>query len=235
MLKLKLQYFGHLMWRADSFEKKDWGQEKGKTEDAMAGWHHRLDGRVWVDSGSWWQPRSPGVCGSRGCSVSHSWAGLAGRPRTQGRVGVHAKCPFKVWKVTPGFPIICFWTNPFSSVLKGFLLVQFFFFSSVLNVNLLFSCVRLCDPMDCSMPGFPILSHLLEFAQIHVHRIGAAIYASHPLLPPSPVAFNLSQHQGLSQSVSWSYLVAQVLELQLQPYFTANVDFVVLNYFLLFC
>ena len=49
ILKLKLQYFGHLIQRADSFEKtdagKDWGQEeKGTTEDKMAGWHHRLDG-----------------------------------------------------------------------------------------------------------------------------------------------------------------------------------------------
>ena len=56
MLKLKLQYFGHLMGRVDSLEKtlmlggiggrkRDWGQEeKGTTEDEMAGWHHRLDG-----------------------------------------------------------------------------------------------------------------------------------------------------------------------------------------------
>ena len=50
MLKLKLQYFGHLMQRVDSLEKTlmlggDWGQEeKGTTEDEMAGWHHRLDG-----------------------------------------------------------------------------------------------------------------------------------------------------------------------------------------------
>ena len=49
MLKLKLQYFGHLMQRADSLEKtdarRDWGQEeKGTTEDEMAGWHHRLNG-----------------------------------------------------------------------------------------------------------------------------------------------------------------------------------------------
>ena len=49
MLKLKLQYFGHLMWRLDSLEKtdagRDWGQEeKGTTEDEMAGWHHQLDG-----------------------------------------------------------------------------------------------------------------------------------------------------------------------------------------------
>ena len=48
-LKLKLQYFGHLMQRVDSLEKtdagRDWGQEeKGTTEDEMAGWHHRLDG-----------------------------------------------------------------------------------------------------------------------------------------------------------------------------------------------
>ena len=50
MLKLKLQYFGHLMRRVDSLEKTlmlvgDWGQEeKGTAEDEMAGWHHRLDG-----------------------------------------------------------------------------------------------------------------------------------------------------------------------------------------------
>ena len=50
MLKLKLQYFGHLMRRVDSLEDSDagsdWGQEeKRTTEDEMAGWHHCLDGR----------------------------------------------------------------------------------------------------------------------------------------------------------------------------------------------
>ena len=50
MLRLKLQYFGHLKWRVDSLEKTlmlggIWGQEeKGTTEDEMTGWHHRLDG-----------------------------------------------------------------------------------------------------------------------------------------------------------------------------------------------
>ena len=48
-LMLNLQYFGHLIWRTDSLEKdpdarKDWRQEKGTTEDEMAGWHHWLDG-----------------------------------------------------------------------------------------------------------------------------------------------------------------------------------------------
>ena len=49
ILKLKLQYFGHLMRRVDSLEKTDAGrdrgqEEKGMTEDEMAGWHHVLDG-----------------------------------------------------------------------------------------------------------------------------------------------------------------------------------------------
>ena len=51
MLKLKLQYFGHLIWRADSLEKdtdagKDWRQEKGMTEYEMFGWYHLLDGHL---------------------------------------------------------------------------------------------------------------------------------------------------------------------------------------------
>ena len=59
MLKLKLQYFGHLMWRADSFEKdpdarQDWRwEEKGTTGDEMVGWHHPLNGHEFENSGSW--------------------------------------------------------------------------------------------------------------------------------------------------------------------------------------
>ena len=56
-----------------------------------------------------------------------------------------------------------------------------------------------CDPMDCSTPGFPVLHYLLEFAQTHVHWVNDAIQPSYPLLSPSPPAFNLSQHQGLSK------------------------------------
>ena len=76
ILKLKLQYFGHLMQRVDSLEKadagRDWGQEeKGITEDETAGWHHGLNGRE--------SERTPGVgdgqgglacCGSWGCKES---------------------------------------------------------------------------------------------------------------------------------------------------------------------
>ena len=53
--------------------------------------------------------------------------------------------------------------------------------------------------MGCSTPGFPVLHHLLELTQTHVHLVNDAIQPSHPLLPPSPPIFNLSQHQGLFQ------------------------------------
>ena len=61
------------------------------------------------------------------------------------------------------------------------------------------SCSTLCDPMDCSMPDFPVHHQLLEPTQTHSHCISDAIQSSHPLSSPSPPAFNLSQHQGLSK------------------------------------
>ena len=77
------------------------------------------------------------------------------------------------------------------------------------------SCLTLCNPMNCSMPGFPVLHHLLEFTQTHVHWVDA-IWPSHLLSSPSPPPFNLPQHQGLFQWVSSSHQVAKVLEFQLQ-------------------
>ena len=59
------------------------------------------------------------------------------------------------------------------------------------------SCLTLCDPMDCSMPGFPVRHQLLELAQTHVHQVGDAIQPSHPLPSLFPPTFSLSQHQGL--------------------------------------
>ena len=70
-LKLKLQYFGHLMWRVDSLEKthagRDWGQEeKGMTDDEVAGWHHWFHGHE-----SEW---TPGVGdGQGGLACCDSW------------------------------------------------------------------------------------------------------------------------------------------------------------------
>ena len=70
-----------------------------------------------------------------------------------------------------------------------------FSFSSVQSL----SHVRLCNPMNRSMPGLPVHHQLPEFTQTHAHRVGDAIQPSHPLSSPSPPAPNRSQHQGLFQ------------------------------------
>ena len=74
----------------------------------------------------------------------------------------------------------------------------------------------LWQPMDCSMPGFPVRHQHLVLAQTHVHQVADAIQPSHHLSSHSPPSFNLSQHQGLFQRVSLSLQVAKVLEFQLQ-------------------
>ena len=96
----------------------------------------------------------------------------------------------------------------YSAIKRNRVLIQF---SSVTQL-----CLTLWDSMDCSMPGFPVYHQLLELTQTYVHWVGDAIQLSHPLLSPSPPAFNLSQHQGLFQWVSSSHQVAKVLEFQLQ-------------------
>ena len=72
-----------------------------------------------------------------------------------------------------------------------------FSFSQVSSVTQL--CPTLCDPMDCSIPGFPVHHQLLEPAQTQVHQVCDTIQTSHPLLSPTPPDFNLSQHQSLCQ------------------------------------
>ena len=87
--------------------------------------------------------------------------------------------------------------------------------NTVNRLSVQFSCSVLSNSlwsMDCCMPGFTVLHHLLEFAQTHAHQVGDAIQLSNPLLPPSPPAFNLSQHQGLFQWVSSSHQVAKNIE-----------------------
>ena len=74
----------------------------------------------------------------------------------------------------------------------------------------------LWDPMDYSMPGLPAHHQLPVFTQTHVHWVGDAFQPSHPLSSPSPLAFNLPQHQTFLQWVSSSHQVAEVLEFQLQ-------------------
>ena len=86
------------------------------------------------------------------------------------------------------------------------------------------SCLILCNPMDCSRPGFPVHHQLPELAQTYVHWVGDAIQPSHPLSSLSPPAFNLSQHQmsqfftSGSQSIG-SSASASVLPMNIQDWF----------------
>ena len=90
-------------------------------------------------------------------------------------------------------------------------------------------CPTLCDPTDCSTPGFPVHHQLPEFTQTHIHWVGDAIQLSHPLWSPSPPAFSLSRHQGLFQWVSSSHQVVKVLEFQLQHQSFQWADLVLLK------
>ena len=86
---------------------------------------------------------------------------------------------------------------------------------SVQFTSVAHSCLTLCNPMNRSVSAFPVHQQLAEFTQTHVHWIGDDIQPSHPLSSPSPPALNLSQHQGLFQSVNSLYEVTEVLEFQL--------------------
>ena len=90
--------------------------------------------------------------------------------------------------------------------------IQLFQFSSAAQ-----SCLTLCDPVDCSMPGFPV-HHQLP-GPIHVHWVSDAIQPAHPLSSSSPPTFNLPHHQRLFQWVSSLHQVAKVLEFKLQHQF----------------
>ena len=92
------------------------------------------------------------------------------------------------------------------------------------------SCPILCNPADCTMPGFPVYHQLLDLAQTHVHQVSYAIHTSHPLSSPSSLAFNLSQHQSLFQWVSslhqvarwptyWSFNSTLILPMNIQEQF----------------
>ena len=82
-------------------------------------------------------------------------------------------------------------------------------FSSVQFSSVTQSGLTLCNPMVCSIPGFPVHYQLPELTQTHVHWVSDAIHPSHPVSSPSPPTFNLSQHQGLFKWVSFSHQVAK--------------------------
>ena len=82
-----------------------------------------------------------------------------------------------------------------------------------LIVQSLLNRVWLCDPINCSTLGFPVLHYLPEFAQTRVYRVDVAIQPSHLLLPTSPPALNLSQHWGYVYKLK---IIHCLFEIQIQ-------------------
>ena len=117
-------------------------------------------------------------------------------PKFPGSLGRGPWRPFNLIQWSSSLLPLCF-----PSVLFIYLLSRANHFPWNLIHNPRYSVAELCptlhDPMDCSMPGFLVLYNLPEFAQTHVHWVSGTIQSSLPLLPPSPPALNLSQHQGL--------------------------------------
>ena len=146
-------------------------------------------GSLWLSRDS--LPRSRLSAQDRTCVSHKCWRENSGNP---GQANAH-KCPVPIWLL---FGVYIFWWCCFCLVAKLFL--------------------TLCNSMDCSTPGFPVLHCLPEFAQTHAHWVGDALQPSHPLSSPSPPVFNLSPHQGLFQWVGSFHQAVKVLELQLQSF-----------------
>ena len=180
-LMLKLQYFGHLMRRADSLKipdaGKDWRQEdKGTIEDEMVGWHHRLNGRGFE--------QTPGDGEGQGSLACFSPWGLKELDMTEGLNKQHEG---GVWENLGNNVIALYlkWSydiQPYSfvkilaTVSQRVILLyitcfkwrwneDFFIRQVKWSVMLVAqSCPTLCNPLDCNMPGFPVLHHLPEVA-----------------------------------------------------------------------
>ena len=160
----------------------------------------------------WWVSQScPTLCNPTDCSLLGISSVHGDSSSKNIGVGCHALLQgiFPAQGLNPGLPI-CRRIRYSLSHQGSPSLYDSVQFSSVPQ-----SCLTLCDPMSCSMPGLHVHHQLPEFTQAHVHRVGDAIQPSHPLLSPSPPAPNPSQHQSLFQWVNSSHQVSKLLEFQL--------------------
>ena len=116
--------------------------------------------------------------------------------------------PFSVSAFYPGYHmtfsdqdsvLTVFWTSLVSDSFEHYRLYILENISSVQFSSIAQWYPTLCNPINCSTPGFPVHHQFPEVTQTSVHRVGDAIQLSHSLLPPSSSALNLSQHQGLFQ------------------------------------
>ena len=182
----------------------------------------RVSERLWLffalkASAPWLWSHFLGTFSSAHCSVLEKWTGLEGGQCYQSFISMLLS--LETSALWPGFCAqfgyavitdlqweIHIWS------LSGF----WHRTSQIICCPVTKSCATLCDPMNCSMPGFPVLHYLPGLAKTHVHWVGDSIQTSYPLLLSSLPALNLSQHQGLFPWVGSLHQVAEVLELQLQ-------------------
>ena len=191
----------------------DWRLEKGTTEDEMVGWHHWLDGYEFEPP--------PGAGNKQGSLACYSpWGHKESDMTEQLNWSKEIKTVLcmkvlREWyeKQHNGrkyFQTMYLIKELYLDYIKKYRWqtsqwqcnnISYYVHneipsdtSSVQFSSVAQLCPTLCDPMDCSTPGFPVHHQLPELAQTHVHWVGDAIQASHPLSSPSPPAFNLSQH-----------------------------------------
>ena len=216
MLKLKLQYFGHLMRRADLLEKT---LMLGKTEGRrrrrwqMVGWHHWLNGHELEQAPGHSEGQGSLMCCCPWGHKSQTW--LSNWTTTEQEVVSNFWTPHiqnQILGIHKHLFTILLLNDNTNDVSKDVIKLRMYSvqFSSVAQ-----PCPTLCNPMNHSTPGLPVHHLLPKFTQTHVHRVGDAIQPSHPLSSPSPPAPNPSQHQSLFQWVNSSHEVAKVLKFQL--------------------